>query len=263
VKIAVAGATGQVGSLLVGAARAAGHDVVGIARSTGIDLTEPSDALAAMLVGVDAVVDVTRAPARDEEAATAFFTSVARHLGEAARQAGVPRTVLLSIIGVDRVGRAEREPAGRGVEDHYRAKWAHEQTTLAQAPGVRIVRAAQFHDLARVLLLAQRRGDTSYVADMPVRPVDLAVVVRVLLDVATGGIDAPVVEVAGPRVERFSDLAAAFALRDLPGLGVEPVPVSEVLAGGALLPGPEAIIDGPAFDEWFGRTTAESPPRAT
>jgi uncharacterized protein YbjT (DUF2867 family) len=261
-RIAVAGATGQVGAPLVEAARAEGHEVVGLARGTGVDLTAPSDRLAAVLEGVDVVVDVTRSSEREEAAATEFFTTVARHLGEAAQAAGVQRTVLLSIIGVDKVGRAAREPAGRGAEDHYRAKWAHEQATLAHAPGVRIVRAAQFHDLARVLLLALRQGDTSYVADMPVQPVDVDVVVRVLLDVATGAIDRPVVEVAGPQVERFSDLAAAFAARDVEGLRVEPTAVSAVLAAGALLPGPEAIIAGPDFDEWFERARVTPPSRA-
>lgn len=255
-RIAVAGATGQVGSLLVGAAQAAGHDVVGLARSTGTDLTEPSDELVALLRGADAVVDVTRSTAREEEAATAFFTTVARNLGTAAQAAGVPRTVLLSIIGVDRVGRAPREPAGRGPEDHYRAKWAHEQATLAHAPGARLVRAAQFHDLARTLLIASRQGDTSYVADMPVQPVDVDVVVGVLLEAATGAVDRAVVEVAGPRVERFADLAAAFASRDFEGLRVEPVAVSAVLATGALLPGPGAVIGGADFDEWFQRGDA-------
>jgi uncharacterized protein YbjT (DUF2867 family) len=250
VRIAVAGATGQVGAPLVDAARAAGHDVVPITRSTGIDLTRPSAELAARLEGVDVVVDVTQTAEREVGPASDFFTAVARHLGEAARAAGVRRTVLLSIIGVDRVAAGPADPAGR--DAHYRAKYAHEQSTLEHAPGPRIVRAAQFHDLARVLLEAARQGDVSYVADMPVQPVDVPDVVRVLLAVATGELDDPVVEVAGPRVERFPDLAAAFAARDHEDLRVEPVPVGETLAGGALLPGPGAVIAGPAFDEWFG-----------
>jgi dTDP-4-dehydrorhamnose reductase len=250
VKIAVAGATGQVGVPLVDVARAAGHEVVPIARSTGIDLTRPPADLAARLDGVEAVVDVTLTPEREVAAASRFFTAVARNLGGAARAAGVRRTVLLSIIGVDRVAASAPEPGGR--DAHYRAKHVHEQETLAHAPGPRIVRAAQFHDLARVLMEAARQGDVSYVADMPVQPVDVPEVVRVLLAVATGSLDAAVVEVAGPRVERFSDLAAAFAARDHGGLRVEPVPTGDVLAGGVLLPGPDAIIAGPSFGEWFG-----------
>ena len=253
-RIAIAGATGQVGSPLAEAAAGAGHEVVRLARGVGVDLTTPVDP--ALLTGVDVVVDVTRTNLREEGASAAFFTAVATNLGEAARSAGVPRTVLLSIIGVDRIGRSPREPAGRGPEDHYRAKWAHEQATQEHAPGVRVVRAAQFHDLARVLLLALREGDTSRVADMPVQPVAVEVVVDVLLDVATGAVDRPVVEVAGPRVERFSDLAAAFAARDFPGLHVEPAPVSAVLADGALLPGPDAVIGGPDFHTWFRQSHA-------
>jgi uncharacterized protein YbjT (DUF2867 family) len=250
VRIAVAGATGQVGVPLVEAARAAGHEVVPLARSLGVDLAEPPDALVARLEGVDVVVDVTQTPEREVGPASEFFTTVARHLGEAARAAGVRRTVVLSIIGVDRIAADEPDPAGR--DAHYRAKHQHEQATLAHAPGPRIVRAAQFHDLARVLLEAARQGDVSYVADMPVQPVDVPEVVRVLLAVATGDLDHPVVEVAGPKVERFSDLAAAFAARDHEGLRVEPVPVAGALADGALLAGPDAVVAGPAFDEWFG-----------
>jgi uncharacterized protein YbjT (DUF2867 family) len=249
VKIAVAGATGQVGAPLVDAIRAAGHEVVPIARSLGVDLTQPPDDLVSRLEGVDVVVDVTLTPERDVERASASFTTVARNLGEAARAAGVRRTVLLSIIGVDRVAAGPAAPDGR--DAHYRAKFAHEQATLEHAPGARIVRAAQFHDLARVLLEAARQGDVSYVADMPVQPVDVPEVVRVLLAAATGDLDDPVVEVAGPKVERFADLAAAFAARDHEGLRVEPAPVGEVMAEGALLPGPGAVVAGPPFDEWF------------
>lgn len=249
-KIAVAGATGQVGAPLVDAVRATGHEAVPIARSLGVDLTQPSSGLESLLEGVGAVVDVTQTRDREVGPAAEFFSTVARNLGEAARTAGVPRTVLLSIIGVDRIAAAEPDPAGR--DAHYRAKHVHEQATLAHAPGPHLVRAAQFHDLARVLLLAARQGDVSLVADMPVQPVDVPEVVRVLLAVAVGDLDDPVVEVAGPRVERFCDLAAAFAARDHQGLRVEPVAVSETLAGGALLPGPGAIIAGPSFEEWFG-----------
>ena len=255
-KIAVAGATGQVGLPLVDAARATGHEVVPIARSIGIDLTRPSAELASRLEGVDAVVDVTQTREREVEPASAFFTTVARNLGEAARAAGARRTVVLSIIGVDRVAAGPPDPAGR--DAHYRAKYAHEQATLEHAPGPRIVRAAQFHDLARVLLEAARQGDVSAVADMPVQPVDVPEVVRVLLAVAAGDLDDPVVEVAGPRVERFSDLAAAFAARDHEGLRVEPVKVGGALADGVLLPGPGAVIAGPAFDDWFASTGPSS-----
>ena len=60
-KIAIAGATGLIGSQLNALARAEGHDVVEIARETGFDLLRP-DGLEAALDGVDTVVDVTAEP---------------------------------------------------------------------------------------------------------------------------------------------------------------------------------------------------------
>jgi uncharacterized protein YbjT (DUF2867 family) len=249
-RIAIAGATGQVGTPLTALARSAGHEVVEITRSAGVDLTERTADLDAVLAGAEAVVDVTMTGVREVAAASDFFATVARNLGEAATEAGVKRTVLLSVIGVDKVAQSPRDP--RGADDHFRAKHAHEQATLAHAPGVHVVRAAPFHDLARVLLAAYREGDVSRVPDMLVQPVDVPVVARTLLEVATGDLERPVVEVAGPRVERFAALAARFAARDGGGLSVDPVPVEGPVGAGALLPGPDAVIDGPSFDEWFG-----------
>ncbi len=98
-RIAIAGLTGLVGGNVVTAATAAGHAVIELAREKGVDLTSP-DGLAERLTGADAVVDVTQGPSMDESKATAFFTTVARNLGAAARTARVARTVALSIIGV-------------------------------------------------------------------------------------------------------------------------------------------------------------------
>jgi hypothetical protein len=205
-----------------------------------------------LLTSVDVVIDVTRSPAREEAAATEFFSAVATNLGDAATEAGVKRTVLLSIIGVDRVAQSPRNPGAAGAEDHYRAKYAHERATLAHAPGVHIVRAAQFHHLARGLVEAFPRGDPTYLPHAPVQPVDVPLVVQVLLDVATGNLERPMVEAAGPKPEHLAELAARFAALDSGAPTVAPVPASGVIADGALLPSLDAVIGGPTFDEWFG-----------
>ena len=83
-RIAIAGATGRIGSQLAALARKEGHDVVEIARETGFDLLAPTG-LEEALAGVDAVVDVTAAPL---EVAGEFFPAVARNLGSAAAAAG-------------------------------------------------------------------------------------------------------------------------------------------------------------------------------
>ena len=59
-RIAIAGATGLVGSQLAELARVEGHEVVGLARELGHDLlVSSSPEVAAALAGADAAVDVT------------------------------------------------------------------------------------------------------------------------------------------------------------------------------------------------------------
>src|SRR5262245_61370902 len=100
-RVAVAGSSGMIGSQVVELATAAGHEVVRLSRSDGFDLLRP-EGLAEALAGVEAVVDVTRSPSMERDVALHFFTTVARNLGAAATRAGVRRTVVLSIVGVDR-----------------------------------------------------------------------------------------------------------------------------------------------------------------
>jgi uncharacterized protein YbjT (DUF2867 family) len=246
-RIVIAGATGLVGRALAADARAAGHDVVELSRATGVDLVAGTDAeIERALVGADAVVDVTNSPTLDRDGATDFFSTVAQRLGAAASRAGVSRTVLLSIIGVDRTPK----------DGYFVAKLAHERSTLRSAPGPRILRAAQFHEFAEQVLGWGRRADICSVPDMPIQPVALAEVARVLLDTVTQS-DAPALaELAGPRRERLVELVARLAEQDGESLTVEPVAVSEAVRNGALLPGPDATIAGPDFAEWLAARKA-------
>ena len=101
-KIAVAGGTGLVGRQTVEAVRRVGHDAVVLARSVGVDLTSGAG-LAAALVGVDAVIDVTNTPGVDADRVRAFFATVTGHLLAAEHDAGVRHHVVLSIVGLDRL----------------------------------------------------------------------------------------------------------------------------------------------------------------
>ena len=164
-RIAIAGATGLVGRELGIAARKAGHDVVELSRATGVDLVAGSDAeLDRALAGAEVVVDVTNSPTVEQDGATAFFETVAERLGAAATRAGVTRTVLLSIIGVDRTPE----------DGYFVAKLAHERATRRHAPGVRVLRAAQFHEFAEQSLgwgRARRRRHRAGHADAAGRAV--------------------------------------------------------------------------------------------
>jgi uncharacterized protein YbjT (DUF2867 family) len=130
-RIAVVGATGRAGRHTADALTERGHDVVPIARAHGVDVIT-GEGLSEALAGVDAIVDVATGPSPEEGPATEFFTTAARNL----QAAGAPLIVAASILGV------ERFSGGYGA-----AKLAHERALLAGPSPVRILRAAQFHEL--------------------------------------------------------------------------------------------------------------------
>lgn len=239
-RIAVAGSTGLVGRNVVAAATAAGHDVVGLARENGIDLTSP-EGLAERLAGVDAVVDVTASPGIDGDEARTFFTTVARNLGEAATAAGVARTVVLSIIGVD------------AMPDYgyYVAKLAQEQAVIAHAPGPRILRAAQFLNFPAQMLDWNRQGDVVTLPEMKTQPVAVEEIAKVLLALADGTETRARVELAGPKAEDLADLVRQLIARRGEQVTVETRVESQAMAEGACLPGPDAILAGPDFATWL------------
>jgi len=171
-KLAIAGATGLIGSQLTALARQEGHEVVEIARSTGFDVLKP-DGLQEALTGADAIVDVTSCP--QEEAGT-FFPTVARNLGRAATAAGVGRSVTLSIVGVD------LSPD----YDYYVAKLAQEQAARDTAPGVVVLRATQFHEFAGQMLAWNTQDGVAQIIDVPSQPVATAEVVRVFDAIVSG-----------------------------------------------------------------------------
>ena len=139
-KIAVAGATGRVGSHLVEILAARGHDVVPIARSHGVDVVS-GQGLDEALVGVETIIDAATGPSPDQEEATAFFTASARNLQRAGAAAGAKRIVVVSIIGIDKFQGG-----------YNAAKMAQERTLLEGPLPVRIVRAAQFHEFVEPLV---------------------------------------------------------------------------------------------------------------
>lgn len=245
-KIAVAGASGRVGRPLVEVLESRGHDVVPMSRSHGVDIITGAG-LDDALAGVEVVVDAATGPSSDREAATEFFTTAARNLQEAGGRAGVRRIVVVSIIGTDRFS------GGYGA-----AKIAHEQATLSGPLPALVVRAAQFHEFVPQLIDWGRQGEVSYLQDMRTQPVAARSLAEALATFATDldGTGGTFAEVAGPREERLVDLATAYAaaLGDpvkIEGVSDPADPDAELYTTGALLPGPDAILTGPTFEEWL------------
>jgi uncharacterized protein YbjT (DUF2867 family) len=249
-RIAVTGATGRVGHHLVDVLTERGREVVPIARARGVDVVT-GDGLATALAGVDCIIDTATGPEPDEQAATAFFAASARNLQTLGERAGVKHIVVVSIIGTD------RHTAGYGA-----AKAAHERL-LADGPiPVTVVRAAQFHEFVAQLLDWGTQGEIGYVQKMRTQLVAARTVAETLADIATGvrAVDGPWLEIAGPREEML--VAAATLLAAYRGypLKVEEVndptdPDRAVFETGGLLPGPEAILAGPTYEDWLSSST--------
>ena len=262
-KIAVAGATGRVGRHVVDVLKAEGHDVVAMSRSSGVDVVT-GQGLALALTGVECIIDAATGPSPDQKAATEFFTAAARNLHQAGERAGVRRMVVVSIIGTDRF------TAGYGA-----AKIAHEKAMLSGPIPVRVLRAAQFHEFVAQLVEWGRQGEVSLVPRMRIQPVAARTVAQALADLATdpesapapGSSQVPMLEIAGPREENLADLARLLVARRGDPLRIEGAsdpadPDRDLYETGALLPGPDAILAGPTFEEWLD-STSDVPQRLT
>jgi uncharacterized protein YbjT (DUF2867 family) len=250
-KIAVAGATGRVGRHTVDVLEEAGHDVVRISRSTGVDVVT-GEGLSEALAGVDCIVDAASWPSNEQEPATEFFIAASRNLQEEGERAGVERIVVVSIIGAD-----------RATSGYIASKVPHEQAMQSGPVPVRILRAAQFHEFVPLFLEWGRQGDVIYVPQMRTQLVAARTVAEALADLATGSAPAPeagtIPEIAGPREESLADVAKLVASRRVDSVRIEAVsdpddPEQALYASGALLPGPDAVLAGPTFEQWLDST---------
>ncbi len=246
--LAVAGATGRVGRHVVDVLAARGYEVVAISRSSGVDVVS-GDGLADALAGVECVIDTATGPSPEQDAATAFFTAAARNLQSAGEQAGLRRIVVVSIIGCDRFS------AG-----YNAAKVAHERAMLSGPVPVRILRAAQFHEFVAQLVDWGHRDGVSYVPDMRTQLVAARAVAEALADLATSPepelLGTVLPEIAGPRVESLVEMARLLVAHRGDAIRIEEVgdpadPDRDLYRTDGLLPGPDATLTGPTFEEWL------------
>ncbi|MGZ6098989.1 MAG: SDR family oxidoreductase [Myxococcaceae bacterium] len=249
-KVAVAGATGRVGRPLVEVLKTRGYEVVPMSRASGVDVTT-GEGLANALSGVDCIIDTSSSPSPEQRPATEFFVAAARNLHAAGKQAGVRRLVVISIIGIDRF-----------TGGYNAAKVTHEKAVLAGPIPVRILRAAQFHELVGQFVEWGRHGELSYIPRMRTQLVAATTVAEALADLATGpwassgSSRPPFPEIAGPRAENLVDLAKLLVDRRRDPVRIEGVsnsadPDHGLYESGALLPGPGATLAGPTFEQWL------------
>ncbi|AWB92407.1 SDR family oxidoreductase [Aeromicrobium chenweiae] len=241
-RIAVAGGTGLVGTLVVEHLRSGGHEPVVLARGAGVDLVSGAG-LDTALAGVEAVVDVSNVTTLSRRTSRRFFGAATTHLLEAEGRAGVPHHVVLSIVGVDRVD-----------SGYYEGKRVQEKLVAGGAVPWTIVRATQFHEFAGQVL-DQVPGPVAVVPRMRTQPMAAREVAETLAAHALAEPAKRVLELAGPKEEDLGDmarrlLAARGQHRRVLSLRL-PARGTGAMASGALLP----RCDGPrgrqTYDEWL------------
>jgi uncharacterized protein YbjT (DUF2867 family) len=242
-RIAVAGATGNIGALTTAALERDGHEVVRVSRSLGVDLLTGAG-LDEALAGVDAVVDASNAPPADRDGTVAYFATTTRNLLAAEQRAGVRHHVLLSISGIDRVeGNA-----------HYAGKREQERIVAAGPVPWTIVPATQFHDFAGMVASWTEQDGVATIAPLLVQPIAPADVAGILAEIATAAPQGRYPSVAGPEPQDLVDMARRTA--EARGHQVKLVPTwsglfGPEMAGDVLLPGDGARIAPTTFDDWL------------
>lgn len=203
----VAGGTGVAGRAVVAELVRRGETVrvlsrrggalgAGIEQATGDLLTGAG--LAQALDGVDVVIDTTDGKTRRTRP---VLTTGAGNLLSAAREAGVSRAVLLSIVNVD-----------RSTFGYYRAKTEQEHRYAASPLPTQVVRATQFHEFVPMLCApTSKLGLIPAFTGARFQSIDTADVARALVDAAqTPSVTVDPVVVAGPQILTMREMAQAW-----------------------------------------------------
>lgn len=245
--VAVAGATGVVGRLVVADLEAKGIKVSRIARSLGVDLVT-GNGLSEAVAGADALIDVSNVVTTSRRTSVAFFRTAAANLVAASIESGIDRYVLLSIVGVDEVDYG-----------YYEGKRVQERLVRESPVPHTILRATQFHEFAEQMLERMGRGPVAFVPRFTSAPVAAAEVADRLVDLATSvpGIDD--VEMGGPEVLTLAEMTARLCRHRRRRVLRIPVPVpgksGRLMQDGGLLPRGPHDVGRQTFDEWLQQMT--------
>jgi uncharacterized protein YbjT (DUF2867 family) len=198
-RIIVIGGTGLIGSKAVAILRQNGHDVVVASPTSGVN-TVTGEGLKEVMVGAQAVVDLSDSPSFDPEAALEFFETSGRNLLAEAAAAGVRHHVVLSIVGTDRV-------PGQG---YYRAKVAQEK--LVQSSGIpyTIIRSTQFLEFLRTIADGGADEDVVRLAPGLLQPIAADDVAAFVAEVAPADPRNGIVEIAGPERAPLYEIVARY-----------------------------------------------------
>jgi uncharacterized protein YbjT (DUF2867 family) len=194
--ITVVGASGLIGTKVVGLLEGEGHEVVAASRTSGVDVLT-GDGLAEALAGANVLVDLLNSPSFEDDPVMEFFTTSTTNLVAAAKAAGVGNYVALSIVGVD----------GLPDSGYMRAKVVQEKIITESGLPYTIVRATQFAEFTDGITDSMIVGDEVRVPDALIQPIAAD---DVAADVARAAAAEPLndnVNIGGPEKISFEQMA--------------------------------------------------------
>ncbi len=248
-KIVVIGGSGRVGANVVRRLVAQGHDPVPASPATGVD-TITGEGLAEAVAGADVVVDVSNAPAWEDDAVREFFTTSTRNLLAAERGAGVGHHVAVTIVGADRLPDS----------GYLRAKVAQEAEIEAGSIPYTILRATQFFEFLGQIVESGAEGDGVRLSTGLMQLVAVDDVAATVAELATGAPVGGRVELGGPEALGIDAWGRRLFAATGDGRAVVGDPHARYfgteLAGGELTPGDGARIAPTDFDAWFAAQQA-------
>ncbi|MDQ0775293.1 uncharacterized protein YbjT (DUF2867 family) [Streptomyces aurantiacus] len=263
-RIAVAGGTGLVGQYVVEELTAAGHEPVVLARSRGVDLVSGAG-LDSVMAGVEAVVDVSNLQTTGAKKSIAFFESVSQNLLAAGARVGVRHHVVLSIVGLERVGFGYYQGKLRQEEVVARGEGVGGGGGRAGAVPWTVLRATQFHEFP-LQVLDRVPGPVAVVPRMRTQPVAAREVAQHLVGLVLGPPQGMAPELAGPRVEELVDMARrlvrARGRRRLLLPVRMPGATGRAMAEGGNLPAGPGARGSQTFDEWLAENVVHVAKRA-
>jgi uncharacterized protein YbjT (DUF2867 family) len=253
-KITVVGGTGLIGSRVVTRLRDIGHEVVSAARSTGVD-SYTGEGLEEALEGTGVVIDVSNSSYTDEAGAREFFSVSTLNLLTYGAAAGVRHHVALSVVGTDRLARAEG--------GYFQAKAEQERLVVDSGRPYTLVHATQFFEFIRSIADNASRSGVIRLADTRIQPMAADDVADSVATVALGSPKYGVVEFAGPEVFDLAELTRRELRRRRDAREVIADPLGTYfgawIASDDLLPDADAHRTRTRFVEWQNSSSAIHP----
>ena len=198
-RVLVTGATGTLGSALTRTLRDSGVDVRAMSRRER-DGSEWVVADLTSNVGVDAAVgDVDTIVHCATQPTGRADIEATRNLIAAAKRAGAPHLVYVSIVGVDEIPLL-----------YYRVKREVEDLVATADLPWTTLRATQFHDLALIMFTVQRWSPILLAPSIALQPIDVRDVAARLTEIVAAPAAGRVPDIGGPEVHELPDLGRAY-----------------------------------------------------